>query len=90
MYQTGTMDPAVAAFLKGPKGAFAKTSAPAILVDVHRANHFTWTNLNREQAKEDLIAYYTISFLNKYVKLDASAAPEKQLPGVATLQVKTE
>ncbi len=87
MYQTGTTDFGVGPFLKGPNGTFGKTSAPAYLVEIIGANHFTWTNLNREQSKQDLINYYCISFLNRYVKGDSSAKPEARLPGITTLEV---
>lgn len=88
MYQTGTVDFGVAPFLKGPNGSFAKTSSPAYLVDIKGANHFTWTGLNREKSKEDLIDHYCISFLDKFVKGDQSARPEDRLKGVTALMVK--
>lgn len=88
MYQSGTMDFGVEPFLLGPRGAFSKTSSPAYLVDIKGANHFTWTVLNRQKAREDLIDYYCISFLNKYVLDDVHAKPGEKLPGLAALMVK--
>lgn len=88
MYQSGTMDFGVEPFLIGPRGAFSKTSSPAYLVDIKGANHFTWTVLNRQKAREDLIDHYCISFLNKYVLNDTHAKPEEKLPGLAALMVK--
>jgi len=88
MYQSGTMDFGVEPFLLGPGGAFSKTNSPAYLVDIKGANHFTWTVLNRQKAREDLIDHYCISFLNKYVQNDAQAKPEEKLPGLAALMVK--
>jgi predicted dienelactone hydrolase len=88
MYQTGTMDVGIAPFLKGPKGTFARTSSPAYFVEIVGANHFTWTNLNKQKWKEDLIAYYCVSFLNKFVKQESGAKPENRRMGVSSLLVK--
>ncbi len=88
MYQTGTTDIGVAPFLKGPNGAFSKTSSPAYMVEFRDANHFTWTNLNKEKQKEDLINYYCVSFLDKFVKGDPAANPQARLNGVTALLVK--
>lgn len=88
MYQTGTADLGVKPFLNGPRGAFSRTRSPAYLVDITGANHFTWSNLNRQQKKEDLIEYYCVSFLDKFVKGDAAADPARKLPGVSSLKVK--
>lgn len=85
MYQTGTADFGVAPFLKAPDGAFKMTPAPAYLVDLVGANHFAWTNLNREKFKENLIEHYVISFLDRYVKGDTRADPGRKLPGVFEL-----
>lgn len=88
MYQTGTTDLGVAPFLKGAKGTFAKTSSPAYLVEIAGANHFSWTNLNKQKWKEDLINHYSVSFLNKFVKDDPTAKPEAKLKGVSVLMIK--
>ncbi len=88
MYQTGSADFGVRPFLLGTNGTFARTNSPAYFVEIAGANHFTWTNLNRQEQKEELIEHYCISFLNKYVKGDRSAHPEKQLQGISSLMVK--
>lgn len=88
MYQTGTTDLGVAPFLKGATGTFAKTSSPAYLVEIAGANHFSWTNLNKQKWKEDLINHYSVSFLNKFVKDDPTAKPEDKLKGVSVLMIK--
>lgn len=85
MYQTGTTDFGVAPFLKAPGGAFKMTPSPAYLVDLVGANHFTWTNFNRQQSKADLIDHYVIAFLDRFVKGDISADPGAKLPGVHEL-----
>ncbi|MBX9948355.1 MAG: dienelactone hydrolase family protein [Candidatus Obscuribacterales bacterium] len=82
MYQTGTTDFGVAPFLKAPQGAFKMTPSPAYLVDIKGANHFTWTNLNREPSKAYLIDHYIIAFLDRFVKGDPGSNPAVKLPGV--------
>lgn len=88
MYQCGTMDFGVTPFLTGKRGAFDQTSAPAYLVEIQGANHFTWSNLNRNQAHEKLIDHYCLAFLDKYVQGDPSADPSQRLPGVKRLLTK--
>lgn len=85
MYQTGTKDIGVKWMIVGGQGAFAQTSSPAELVDIAGANHFTWTNLNKQAELEQLIEYYTISFLDKYVKGDIAAHPEVTRAGASVL-----
>lgn len=85
MYQTGTKDIGIKWMIVGGKGAFAQTSSPAELVDITGASHFTWTNLNKQAELEQLIEYYTISFLDKYVKGDIAAQPEVTRAGANVL-----
>jgi predicted dienelactone hydrolase len=88
MYQCGTVDFGVTPFLIGENGAFAKTNSPAYLVEIKGANHFTWTVLNRQKEREDVIDHYCLAFLNKYVLEDPQAKPEERQPGIAELYVK--
>lgn len=88
MYQCGTNDPGITPFLTSPNGAFNETNSPAYLVELQGANHFTWTNLNKQTSREKLIEHYTISFLDKYLKGDRQARPDYKLPGVAMLLSK--
>lgn len=85
MYQTGTTDFGVAPFLKAANGGFKMTPSPVYLVDVVGANHFTWTNLNRQKSKADLIDHYVLAFLDKFVKGDPGANPGAKLPGINEL-----
>jgi predicted dienelactone hydrolase len=88
MYQSGTGDFGIQPFLVGPKGAFAQTPGPSELVVLTGANHFTWSNLNRERSREELINHYCIAFLDKYLRGDTTADPETKLTGVTQLDVR--
>lgn len=88
MYQGGTADFGISPSLKSQAGVYKNTPSPAYLVEFQDANHFTWTDLNRQQEREDLIVYYCLAFLDKYVKGDSNAHPEKRLPGVSLLEHK--
>ena len=88
MYQGGTRDTGISPTLKGPNGAFQKTSSPAYFVYFDQFTHFSWTGFNRDQTQKDLVDYYSVAFLNKYVKDDATAKPEAKLPGVVSIEVK--
>ena len=86
MYQTGTRDLGVAPFLRRKGGAYDQTRGPAYLVDLEGAAHFAWTDLN--PAFQPVIVDYSLAFLNRYVKGDASADPGKRKAGVVDLRVK--
>lgn len=88
MYQTGTVDLGVAPFLKGKNGVFNQTSSPAVFVELKGANHFTWTNFNKQKSREDLINHYCITFLNRFVKGDLTANPAAKLQGVTEVIAK--
>ena len=88
MYQGGTRDTGITPFLKSPDGAFASTPAPVYFVEFADANHFSWTNFNKDKNKSDLIDHYCLAFLSKYVLGDKTAAPQEKLSGVSTLSVK--
>lgn len=85
MYQTGTRDLGIAPFLKGNDGAYFRTPSPAYLIELQGANHFTWTNLNKQKSREKLINHYVLSFLDRYVKGESAANPGLKLPGIASL-----
>jgi predicted dienelactone hydrolase len=87
MYQTGTRDFGIAPFVKQKDGAFDKTSSPAYLVVLDKAGHLAWTNFQRDEEQKNAINYYCVSFLDKYLKRDANAKPEKKVAGVTELEV---
>jgi predicted dienelactone hydrolase len=88
MYQGGTLDMGITPFVKGPNGAFAKTSSPAYFVDFTRASHFFWTNFNKDKKKQDLINHYSLAFLDKYIKGHTNVNLDEKLDGVAELEAK--
>lgn len=88
MYQSGTRDLGILPCMKRAGGAFDQTPSPAILVVFDKAGHFAFSNLNRDKSQSDLINYYSLAFLNKYVNGDVTAMPEKKLAGVNEVLVK--
>ena len=48
MYQGGTLDVGITAFLQGPKGAYAAAHSPAYFVVLQGAGHFAWVNCGEE------------------------------------------
>ncbi len=88
MYQGGTRDMGITPFVKGPQGAYSKTSAPAYFVDFEKAGHFAWSNLVRDQTIRENINYYCLSFLDKYLRNDAKANPTAKRDGVVDIEFK--
>jgi predicted dienelactone hydrolase len=88
MYQGGTRDTGCTPSVKRPGGAFSKTGSPAYFVEFDQFTHFTWTDFNRDKDKQDLINYYCIAFLDKYVKGKSDTRLEIKLPGVSELETK--
>jgi predicted dienelactone hydrolase len=88
MYQGGTLDLGITPFVKGKDGAFARTGSPVYFVEFEQAGHFFWSNANIDRAKQSLIEYYSLAFLNKYVRNDNSANLKAKLAGVCLLEDK--
>jgi len=88
MFQSGTRDNWINKYVKDEKGAFAQTPSPAIYIELDDANHFAWTNLNKDASQKELICHYCIAFLNKYVLGDVTAKPELKLDGASALRAK--
>ncbi len=88
MYQSGSADIGIAPFIKGPNGTFQRTHSPAYLIEISGADHLAWTNQNRRTHQQELIQYYCLNFLNKYVKVDRTATPEKRLTGLSEFRTK--
>ena len=74
--------------VKGPLGAFSKTGSPAYFVEFNQVGHFSWTGFNRNVKQQDLIDYYCLAFLDKYVRGSLTAKPETKLEGVTELETK--
>lgn len=88
MFQGGSRDWGITPFIARPGGAFSKVSSPAYLVELDKAGHLAWSNFNRNEVQQQLIDYYCVSFLDKYVQGKPDARPEIKQPGVVRLQVK--
>jgi predicted dienelactone hydrolase len=88
MYQGGTDDRGITPFLKKPGGAFDQTPAPVYFVDFDNFTHFSWTGFNKSKEQQDLTNYYSINFLDKYVKGSADTKPLTKLPGVVEFETK--
>jgi len=88
MFQGGTRDTAITPKIKIPNGPLNLTPSPLYFVEFDKMNHFGWTGYNKDKASQDLIDYYCVSFLDKYVKGDPNAQPDRKLPGVSELDVR--
>jgi predicted dienelactone hydrolase len=88
MYQGGTRDLGITPTIKNLRGALSKTSSPAYFVEFDKVSHFGWTNFNKNKEQKDLINYYCLAFLDKYVKGNMLAKPETKLAGVSDLRTK--
>ena len=88
MYQGGTRDFGITPTIKKLNGAFSKTSSPAYFVEFNNLGHFGWTNYNKNKQQQNLINYYCVAFLDKYVKGNLFTDPNKKLAGVSELEIK--
>jgi len=86
MYQGGTRDFGITPFVKRKGGAYELTPAPAYFVEFDKAGHFAWTDLVTDHQTN--IKYYSLAFLDKYLKGDTTADPTHKQAGVAELRSK--
>ncbi|HLJ56735.1 MAG TPA: alpha/beta hydrolase [Chthonomonadaceae bacterium] len=86
MFQGGTWDYGVTPSVRRSGGAFDVITAPAELVDIDRAGHFAWTDLNADHQAN--IVYYSVAFLDKYVKGRTGDDPALKRKGVAEVRTK--
>ena len=86
MYQGGTRDIGISPSLGKGGGAYDVTSTPAYYVEFRGAGHLAWTDRVADYQRS--IDYYSLAFLNKYVRNDRSADPARRLNDVASLRVK--
>jgi predicted dienelactone hydrolase len=71
MIQGGTLDFGITPTLHKAMGAYDELNAPKYYIEFKGASHFAWTNLGR--TARDSITVYSVAFMNRYVKGDASA-----------------
>jgi predicted dienelactone hydrolase len=88
MYQGGTRDFGITPSVKRSNGAFSKTGSPSCFVEFERMGHLGWTGFNQNTNQQDLIDFYSIAFLDKYVKGDKSIRLDDKREGVAELTCK--
>jgi len=82
MYQGGTRDFGITPFLKRPNGSFSQTSSPAYFVEFDKVGHFSFSNLNKDPASQELICHYSVAFLDKYVRNQQSPTLDDKESGV--------
>jgi predicted dienelactone hydrolase len=85
MYQGGTRDFGITPYIKG-SGAYQQTPQPAYFVNFDGAGHLAWTDLNPKYQAS--IAYYSIAFLDRYVRGDSNSDPTRRRPDVKELLAK--
>ncbi|PZO87029.1 MAG: hypothetical protein DI626_04940 [Micavibrio aeruginosavorus] len=66
MYQGGTKDSLITPDLKRAGGAYARSGAPKYFIELEGADHFSWTELDRNY--QDIIRTSVLAFVDKYVK----------------------
>ncbi|MDR3615004.1 MAG: dienelactone hydrolase family protein [Candidatus Obscuribacterales bacterium] len=88
MYQGGTRDFGITPSVKRRDGAFAKTGSPSYFVEFEKMGHLGWTGFNQNANQQDLIDFYSIAFLDKYLKGDKSISLDDKRQGVAELTCK--
>lgn len=86
LYEGGTRDVGITPTVKRRGGAFDLTPAPAEYVEFEGAGHFAWTDLNPKY--QESIDYYSIAFLDKYVKGDRSTDRANRRSDVADMRSK--
>lgn len=88
MYQGGTLDFGITPSVKRSGGAYDKTSAPAYFVEFDKFGHLGWTGFERDSNKRSLVDFYSIAFLDKYVKGSSSADCTQKRSGIVQLESK--
>lgn len=66
MYQGGTKDVLLTPDLKRTGGAYTRTAAPKYFIELDGADHFSWTELDRNY--QDIVRASVLAFVDKYVK----------------------
>ena len=79
MYQGGTEDDFITPPVARPGGTYDRTSKPKAFVEFEGALHTSWTILDPDY--EDLIADYTLAFLDHFVMGKAASPLMRSRPG---------
>lgn len=86
MYHGGTRDPGITPFVIKGGGAFELTPAPAWYVEFDGAGHFAWSDFNEKY--HESIVFYSLAFLDRYLKGGGDANLMQRRPDVSSLRVK--
>lgn len=88
MYQGGTKDMGVTPYIKKPGGCYDRSPSPTYFVEFDGAGHYAFTNAVLTYQKD--INYYSVAFLNAYVKNDPAAYKllQKRLASVTDYRAK--
>jgi predicted dienelactone hydrolase len=88
MYQGGTLDIGITPSLRREGGAYEQTTTPKYYVELARASHFAWTNLNANAHQR--ILDYALPFLDRYVRgTPAGARLTTKSAGISDLRFDT-
>lgn len=85
MYQGGTADLGITPWIVKKGGAYDASPAPRYFVELARASHFAWTNLN--PVAHDVILGYALPFLDRYVR-DANVGMQLTAHHVGIAQLR--
>jgi pimeloyl-ACP methyl ester carboxylesterase len=89
MYQGGTLDFGITPFVRKPMGAYDQSPAPKYYVELRRAGHLAWTDLNA--TNHAAIIAYSVAFMDRYLRgTPADRSLTEPTPAVATLRYATE
>jgi predicted dienelactone hydrolase len=66
MYQGGTWDAGITPSVRRPNGGYDLTAAPKYYMELTRAGHLAWTDLNPRF--QSVISDYSIAFFDRYLK----------------------
>jgi len=89
MYQGGTLDRGFTPYVRRAGGAYEQSPLPKYYVELDEAGHLAWTDNARTD--RSAMIYYSIAFLNRYVRGDAEdTVLTRALPGVSLLRYATE
>jgi len=84
MYQGGTEDHLTHHTIR-KGGAFDQTKGPKVYVEIEGARHLSWSEMERTHA--DLIARYTLAFLQHHVEgLPPDRILSQKAPGISRMQ----
>ncbi|HEU4996946.1 MAG TPA: alpha/beta fold hydrolase [Gemmatimonadaceae bacterium] len=88
MYQGGTADLGITPWIVKKGGAYDASPAPRYFVELTRASHFAWTNLN--PVAHDVILGYALPFLDRYLRdVNVGMQLTVQHAGIAQLRFDT-